>query len=1382
MIERRKDSFYKKLALLAMFLICMMGAKAQGDFSGTYYIASHRIYGTGNPIYSNNTPNGDKYYLVPAQNPQQNPPKDVYYDAEHVWNKIHSVSELQSGDQIIIAARYNSANSNYYYAMPATPTGQPVGVSFQSVANEGVEWLPDAIVNNIGTYRWTVNINNGAVTLTNDSNKTLGYTSGTNFVGNDNNNSWIFDMGISGNNAMVPNYEGFVITNASFPNRGVALQRDQNNAYEFGPFAITNNNSSTYNFYLDIFVRHVTYRDPYLTTYRTNADPNSVWNIAKTADDYYTIRHIASGKYMVFARTYPDGNGEDFFRKAIHLEATDNPGENAKFAIAYQDQANGVVVVRPKSLPAGSNENSYLNVHHGNQPYYYGTSTNYSYGLVALYKYDNHSYWHFEPVTVPNAPVISYNNATEKIIINHDNPANTSGYTIYWTNDGSTPAQYNTLTPYTAPTSPIQPIAPCTIKAIVVDNDTNLPSTITTFYLEQVDVPTAALTNNAIVLSSTTDGATIHYTTNGSNPTTNSNTYSSPLGDSHAGETIRFIAVKANMINSSIASAVYQKAATPVIEDNGNNHIAISCATPDVSIYYTTDGSTPTTSSTLYTEPLDNSHSGETIRAIAVKSGWFNSDIGQGVVTFQCSDPSISINEETGAVNISIAGSSGYTFFYTTNGLDPNPEVYGGTYPTQVYDPSNPFVLTSSTTVKVIATKAGNGNSNIATQSFEQVAAPVLTFTDELIITCATADATVRYKLDAGEWANYNNTSSPLTPHTTGITLGTTQLSVKTVKTSMVPYFITPLILDQADAPVIAEDGNNAISITSATTGASIRFTTDESNPKTSSTAVDYAGALGRDSYSGEYWTTLTSENGLHIHAFASKANMFWSIMGESEHARLYTLIPTVDISTGQIVITITPLPSDPSYTYQIRYTTTGTAPTQNSTLYTGPVNLTEAANILAVGQRGTYLSAVSELINISKVDDPILRDNGDNHITITTATLGAYIYYTTNGNDPVVTFDTSTSTFTPGEGTFYYDPSHPLDYTYSGQAIKAIAVKAGMLNSNIVSSSITLHYPEPSIDINPANGEVSISGLGESGELFYYTTDGSTPTTSSSLYDPAHPFSIYDPAAADSPYDVTVKAITVRSGWNPSNPSSQVLHQTDKCEVNPTSGNEIEITCGTSGVTIFYTTDGSTLPTCTYDATTGEFTAGAGTSLYLAPLSHSLSGNTIMALAVKEEMIPDTIIAYPPHLKCKKPLINRYGDNLVLTAGGFPETVTIFYTRNGDDPIVNFDGSSYSAGANTYQYTGKVDMVSQEWFGPNPDHNSRVTVKAIAVAVGYTPSAISTKTIAYSLQYDSEGNYYLIQNDGDLDIFVNMANHDGHEYHYKLTDNVNAAGIGTID
>ena len=54
--------------------------------------------------------------------------------------------------------------------------------------------------------------------------------------------------------------------------------------------------------------------------------------------------------------------------------------------------------------------------------------------------------------------------------------------------------------------------------------------------------------------------------------------------------------------------------------------VEITCPTPDASIYYTTDGSEPSSSSNLYSSPISVGDL-STVRAIAIKEGWENSDV-----------------------------------------------------------------------------------------------------------------------------------------------------------------------------------------------------------------------------------------------------------------------------------------------------------------------------------------------------------------------------------------------------------------------------------------------------------------------------------------------------------------------------------------------------------------------------------------------------------------------------------------------------------------------------------------------------------------------------------------------------------------------------------
>lgn len=164
--------------------------------------------------------------------------------------RITELSNLTDGATVIIAARYNSTESSYY-AMTAATTGKPTGVSFTSTTSSNGECLPSSILNEEDTYSWTVGINSNGYTFTNANNQVLGYNSGTNFATGGNNTEWTITRTTAGNSAMVGGYQGFYIVNKNNTGRGIAL----NNQHNYGPYATSNNNSSDYNFYLDIFVQ-----------------------------------------------------------------------------------------------------------------------------------------------------------------------------------------------------------------------------------------------------------------------------------------------------------------------------------------------------------------------------------------------------------------------------------------------------------------------------------------------------------------------------------------------------------------------------------------------------------------------------------------------------------------------------------------------------------------------------------------------------------------------------------------------------------------------------------------------------------------------------------------------------------------------------------------------------------------------------------------------------------------------------------------------------------------------------------------------------------------------------------------------------------------------
>ena len=160
-------------------------------------------------------------------------------------------------------------------------------------------------------------------------------------------------------------------------------------------------------------------------------------------------------------------------------------------------------------------------------------------------------------------------------------------------------------------------------------------------------------TDQSVAITTTTSGATLYYTTDGSTPTTSSTQYTSAISVAGNGTntTIKAIAVKSGMANSvevsgtwtigydTVAALTFSPSAGTY---NTDQSVTISTTTSGATIYYTLDGSTPTTSSTQYTGAISVAGNGttRTIKAIAVKSGMVNSAVVSGtwIITYESVD------------------------------------------------------------------------------------------------------------------------------------------------------------------------------------------------------------------------------------------------------------------------------------------------------------------------------------------------------------------------------------------------------------------------------------------------------------------------------------------------------------------------------------------------------------------------------------------------------------------------------------------------------------------------------------------------------------------------------------------------------------------------
>ena len=208
-----------------------------------------------------------------------------------------------------------------------------------------------------------------------------------------------------------------------------------------------------------------TYGDPekpFLTTYQTNQDLNSIWIISSAGDGSYYIKHAKTGKYIIYEPPYKDAPQ----RKSMHLESTETPGENAKFTIT--GSLSGPININPKSVTSG---NMYFNpaTGVGNRATYYAPSGDYLHdGMIGLWSASNgNSQWYLEKTVIP--PTITYNEEKDEATI-----TSVTGTTIHYEFDGTVPTGSSAT--YSVPVS----MAGHTIiKAIAVDAQGTISNVVT---------------------------------------------------------------------------------------------------------------------------------------------------------------------------------------------------------------------------------------------------------------------------------------------------------------------------------------------------------------------------------------------------------------------------------------------------------------------------------------------------------------------------------------------------------------------------------------------------------------------------------------------------------------------------------------------------------------------------------------------------------------------------------------------------------------------------------------------------------------------------------------------------------------------------------------
>jgi hypothetical protein len=670
-----------------------------------------------------------------------------------------------------------------------------------------------------------------------------------------------------------------------------------------------------------------------------------------------------------------------------------------------------------------------------------------------------------------------------------------------------------------------------------------------------------------VTITDTAPNATIYYTTDGTPATTSSTPYRAPIMVT-ANKTINAIAVAPGMSPSYQTSATYtrQVVAVPTffpaaLAYSVAQSVTISDATNGAVIHYTTDGTKPTTASTVYSGPISVTAS-ETISAIASASGYTTSGVASASYTITSSSM-LPVNNAAGftsmaglaflgsanlinnSLQLSVSGVGGQdNAVWSTTPVDvqsfttdfyfqlTSPDSYGFTFTLQ-NSPAGLNALgsgraglgyqgiASSVAIKFdLYDTAGQGIDS--TGFYVNGAAPTVPSIDlttsginlhspDILHAHITYNGTTLtlQLTDTVTAASFTASKAIDIPATVGSTFAYAGFTASTGTATQTilnwtymaaaggavatPTFMPP----QGTYPTAPL----SVGITDATPGATIYYTTDGSTPTMSSSVYSGAIAVGANET---------------LRAFATADGLPDSPVGTALYL-IQTSIPTFVPSAGTYIVgqlvTITASPGATIY-----YTTNGATPTTSSTVYSGPIALNAKETLKAIAiANGFAASTVALALYAVKALPPTITPPGGTYSSPQTIVIGdsvsnATIYYTTDGTAP----STSSTVYTA-----------PLTVSVN-ETLKAIAVASGFVTSAPASASYKINAPVPTF-APPAGTytgplSVVISDTASNATI-YYTTDGTTPTTSSMLY--AVPISV---SASE-----TLRAIAVAGGYQKS-------------------------------------------------------------------------------------------------------------------------------------------------------------------------------------------------------------------------------------------------------
>ncbi len=364
---------------------------------------------------------------------------------------------------------------------------------------------------------------------------------------------------------------------------------------------------------------------------------------------------------------------------------------------------------------------------------------------------------------------------------------------------------------------------------------------------------------------------------------------------------------------------------------------------------------------------------------------------------------------------------------------------------------------------------AASAHAQLAAPTFSQ---PGGSYSLGLPITINDSDAfaTIRYTTDGSTPSETNGTiysgmfyiTQPTTLQAIAYEPGYTDSAI----TNAV-YVIAPVL-----APTFSQPGGAySLGLPMTISGnafTTIRYTTDGSTPTETNGTI----------YSGMFYITQTTT----LQAIAYESGYIDSAVTSAVYVIAPVPTPTFSPSGGiynnSPVVTI----SDTNPFATIRYTTDGSTPTEtNGTIYSGPLNISQATTLQAIAYETGYTDSTVTSAAYAINAPPAFGTAGGTYasaqsVAVTPAISGAIMRYTTDGSTPTET-----------NGTLY---SGPVSISHS-TILKAISYQPGSFDSPVTSAIYTI-TSSPAVILNVIRDFCGCGSIGtNSGATLVQGSDG---------------------------------------------------------------------------------------------------------------------------------------------------------------------------------------------------------------------------------------------------------------------------------------------------